>query len=157
MRTLALLSALLLPQYALAAVDDQVNADLEYGSFESPSSRVRPRFRYWLPDAGVNATIVQEDIKSAGAIGAGGVELVPYYNYGESAPGADWSKYGFGTPAFVDIFGAALRAHKDAGMVMDFSIGPAAGQGLPASVDDEGLQWDLVCSRLTACSMAYTD
>ncbi|KAI9035663.1 uncharacterized protein KD926_003141 [Aspergillus affinis] len=143
MRKLVFLSTLLLPQYGLAAVNDQVNADLDYGSFESPSSRIRPRFRYWLPDASVNATIVQENIKSAGAIGAGGVEFVPYYNYGESVPEADWSKYGFGTPDFVDIFEAALRAHKDAGMVMDFSIGPAAGQGVPASVDDEGLQWDL--------------
>ncbi|KAJ1713078.1 hypothetical protein NYO67_4773 [Aspergillus flavus] len=136
------LAALLLPQYGLA-VDDQVGAKIDYGTFENPAARVRPRFRYWLPDASVDPTIVQKNIKDAGANGAGGVEFLPYYDYGNVVPGADWVTYGFGTPAFVDIFKAALQAHKDAGLVMDFPLGPNQGQGVPASPGDEGLQWDL--------------
>jgi hypothetical protein len=104
--------------------------------------------RYWLPDASVDASIVQENIKSAGEIGAGGVELLPFYNYGGQLggepTGANWSKYGFGTLAFREIFVAALRAHKEAGLHMDFALGPNQGQGVPAHPDDEGLQWDLV-------------
>ncbi|KNG86833.1 hypothetical protein ANOM_004910 [Aspergillus nomiae NRRL 13137] len=136
------LAALLLPQYGLA-VDDQVGAKIDYGTFENPAARVRPRFRYWLPDASVDPAIVQKNIKEAGINGAGGVEFLPYYDYGNTVPGADWVTYGFGTPAFVKIFKAALQAHKDAGLVMDFPLGPNQGQGVPASPDDEGLQWDL--------------
>lgn len=128
--------------------DDQVAANIDYGSFKSPSAIVRPRFRYWLPDASVDPDIVQQNIKSAGSIGAGGVEFLPFYNYGGQAggvpPGADWSKYGFGTDAFKNVFLAALKAHKEAGLGMDFAFGPNQGQGVPAESDNEGLMWDLV-------------
>lgn len=137
------LAALLLPQYG-RAVDDQVGAKIDYGSFEDPAARIRPRFRYWLPDASVDSATVRQNIQDAGALGAGGVEFLPYFNYGEEVSGADWSTYGFGSPAFVKLFKAALQAHKDAGLVMDIPFGPSQGQGVPARPDDEGLQWDLV-------------
>ncbi|KAB8214872.1 hypothetical protein BDV33DRAFT_227939 [Aspergillus novoparasiticus] len=118
------------------------------GTFENPSVRSRPRFRYWLPDAGVDKEIVSTNIKDSGERGAGGVEFVPFYNYGGEAgdppPQANWVTNGFGTPAFRDVFRAALQAHKDAGLLMDFALGPNQGQGVPASSDDPGLQWDLV-------------
>ncbi|KAF9629124.1 hypothetical protein BFW01_g10327 [Lasiodiplodia theobromae] len=118
------------------------------GTFEVPSARVRPRFRYWLPDPGVNKTLLAEDIKAAGDIGAGGIEFLPFYGYGgvidTYIPAANWSKNGFGTPAFLDAFRVALKAHKDHDMVMDFALGPNQGQGVPAESTDEGLQWDLV-------------
>ncbi|KAJ5670799.1 uncharacterized protein N7477_006162, partial [Penicillium maclennaniae] len=130
-----------------ADADDQTSARINRGSFENPAARLRPRFRYWLPDASVDAKTVQDNIKSAGAIGAGGVEFLPFYNYGAQlspAPkGSDWSKYGFGTPAFKKLFLAALQAHKEAGLAMDFALGPNQGQGVPADPTDEGLQWDL--------------
>lgn len=120
------------------------------GDFLSPPSQQRPRFRYWLPDASVDARTVQSDITSAGIIGAGGIEFLPFYNYGgQLGPpvGVNWSTHGFGTPAHLNLFTPALEAHKDAGMVMDFSLGPNQGQGIPAHPDDEGLQWDLVSVR----------
>ncbi|KKA22163.1 hypothetical protein T310_3800 [Rasamsonia emersonii CBS 393.64] len=130
-----------------ADTNDQVGANINYGTFQNPSARIRPRFRYWLPDASADTTTVQEDIKSAGVIGAGGVEFLPFYNYGgeigPAPPGADWVRYGFGTPAFRQVFRAALEAHRENGLVMDFALGPNQGQGVPAEYDDEGLQWDL--------------
>ncbi|KAJ0426808.1 hypothetical protein BJY00DRAFT_320442 [Aspergillus carlsbadensis] len=117
----------------------------EDGTFKNPSMATRPRFRYWLPDASVNATVVANDIEAAGSVGAGGVEFIPFYNYGGEAPtGADWATYGFGTPMYRDIFVKALETHADNGMVMDFPLGPNQGQGVSARWDDEGLQWDLV-------------
>ncbi|KAL0777299.1 hypothetical protein CaCOL14_006817 [Colletotrichum acutatum] len=117
-------------------------------NFLHPPSRERPKFRYWLPDASVDAGTVEADIKAAGDIGAGGVEFLPFYNYGgELGPapiGVNWSTYGFGTPAHLSLFTSALKAHKHAGLVMDFSLGPNQGQGIPAHPEDEGLQWDLV-------------
>jgi hypothetical protein len=134
-------------------VERERSQDRHYGDFMHPAPRDRPRFRYWLPDASVDPDILKTDIASAGSIGAGGIELVPFYNYGGSLggppPGVDWSKYGFGTPAFLELFESALEAHAEARMVMDFAFGPSEGQGIPASPDDEGLQWDLVSLRLT--------
>ncbi|KAH8589577.1 hypothetical protein B0O99DRAFT_664485 [Bisporella sp. PMI_857] len=120
------------------------------GSFSNPDPVVRPRFRYWLPDASVDADIVAADILAAGAVGAGGIELLPFYEYGGalgSMPlGANWSSYNFGTGPFRDLFSAALTAHEQNGLVMDFALGPNQGQGVPASPVDPGLQWDLIPS-----------
>ena len=115
-----------------------------YGTFKEPAARVRPRFRYWLPDASVDPTIVQKDIRSAANLGIGGVEFLPFYNYGGDTPIVDWSKYGFGTPAFQTLFRAALQAHRECGLLMDFAMGPNQGQGVPAETNNPGLQWDLV-------------
>lgn len=38
---------------------------------------------------------------------------------------------------------AALQAAKDSGLIIDLSLGPNQGAGVPAEYDDEGLQWDL--------------
>jgi hypothetical protein len=131
--------------------NSQSSATVEAGSFQSPSALVRPRFRYWLPDPSVDPAVVRNDIHSAAAIGSGGIEYLPWYNaggvLGGAPPGADWSKYGFGAPESNKMFIAALEAHRDAGLVMDFSIGPDQGQGVPAEMNNEGLQWDLVSDQ----------
>ncbi|KAL4926582.1 uncharacterized protein BDV17DRAFT_293381 [Aspergillus undulatus] len=61
-----------------------------------------------------------------GALGAGGVEFLPFYNYGGEQgampDGADWSRYGFGTPAYQDMFRRALEVHAESGLVMDFTL-----------------------------------
>ncbi|CAG8902477.1 unnamed protein product [Penicillium egyptiacum] len=133
---------------ARAYTNDQIAAKIDKGTFQSPSALLRPRFRYWVPDSSVEETAVRHDIESAAAIGAGGVEFLPFYNsggvLGGAPPGDDWSKNGFGTPASNRIFQAALETHRDAGLVMDFAIGPNQGQGVPANPNDEGLQWDLI-------------
>lgn len=121
--------------------------------FASPPASSRPRFRYWLPDASVDVSVVQADIASAGAIGAGGLEFVPFFNYGGqmgAAPkGSEWSKYAFGSPAFKELLVSALTAHKEHELMMDLAIGPNQGQGVPANSTDKGLQWDLVCMTLS--------
>ncbi|KAK6837826.1 hypothetical protein RU639_001536 [Aspergillus parasiticus] len=131
-----------------AGNNDQFSSDIDPGTFQSPSAIILPRFRYWLPDPSVDERVVRDDIKSAADVGAGGVEYLPWYNaggfLGPAPPGDDWGKYGVGTPAFNRLFQAALEAHRDAGMVMDFAIGPNQGQGVPAAPTDEGLQWDLI-------------
>lgn len=62
--------------------NDQTGADIDYGSFENPSSLVRPRFRYWIPDASVDLEVVADDFAKAKAVGMGGLELLGYYLYG---------------------------------------------------------------------------
>ncbi|KAM3084282.1 hypothetical protein ACMFMF_001639 [Clarireedia jacksonii] len=129
-----------------ASTEDKLGAQLAYGSFKNPGAVVRLRFRYWLPDAGVNDSIVQENIQSAGAIGAGGVESTILFVWRRDP--VCWSWTGLGhvwiwTDAFRKVFIASLQAHKDNELVMDFALGPNQGQGVPARTDDGGLQWDL--------------
>ena len=130
----------------------------DYGSFEKPGANVRARFRYWMPDSSVDPAVVKADIHASAALGAGGVELLPFYNYGGgiAPPGVNWSTYGFGTPAFLQLFRAALEAHRETGTKMDFALGPNQGQGVPAASDDEGLQWDLVSKHSTQLCDAGT-
>lgn len=89
--------------------DPSFDAVVDKGTFESPSKNVRPKFRYWIPDASVDPEVLAQDVKSAADVGCGGLELLGYYLYGgpptngagrgSYAP-VDWAKYGFGTPAW---------------------------------------------------------
>ncbi|THW43029.1 hypothetical protein D6D22_04627 [Aureobasidium pullulans] len=128
--------------------NDQVDADIGYGTFEAPSANVRPRFRYWVPDASVNLSQVAADIKDVKRVGAGGVELLGYYNYGDttffiSAIPTDWTKYGWGTPAWRQLQDTALKATKDNDLIIDLALGPNQGAGVPAPYNSDGIQWDL--------------
>ncbi|KAH9845761.1 alpha-L-rhamnosidase [Teratosphaeria destructans] len=131
--------------------DDQVGADIPYGTFQDPSAQVRPRFRYWIPDASVNLSYVVEDLAQVKAVGAGGVELLGYYLYGnfpsfiaEGGPApTDWTKDGWGTEAWKALQDTAFQATKDQGLFMDFSLGPNQGAGVPAETGDPGIMWDL--------------
>lgn len=118
------------------------------GNFSNPLSSSRPSFRYWLPDASADGKVVKEDIGSVAQIGGGGVEFVPFYEYGGifnvPPPGISWSKYAFGTKYYNELFRTALEAHHENDLLMDFSLGPNQGQGVPSSPEAEGLQWDLV-------------
>ncbi|KAI9687503.1 MAG: hypothetical protein M1822_002113 [Bathelium mastoideum] len=126
--------------------DSSVNAAIDAGTFQNPSVNVRPRFRYWVPDASVDHEQAAQDVATAKAAGAGGVEVLGYYLY-NSAPGnyapSDWATYGWGTPAWKQLFDAIAQAHQDNGMIMDFAMGPNQGQGVPADPDNDGLMWDI--------------
>jgi hypothetical protein len=62
--------------------DSLVNAALNNGTFREPSVLVRPRFRYWVPDASVDHEVLASDITEAKTAGAGGVEVLGYFLYG---------------------------------------------------------------------------
>ncbi|KAI1409815.1 hypothetical protein F5Y13DRAFT_202982 [Hypoxylon sp. FL1857] len=136
----------------------QLSSNDGLGSFVNPAVVVRPRYRYWLPDASVEPKYVAEDIAELGARGAGGIQFLNYYNYGGSSGSAatDWNIYGYGTPAYREVLKAALQAHKDNGLVMDFSMGPQSGQGVPAEPDNPGLAWDLVSYNATILNGIYS-
>jgi hypothetical protein len=118
------------------------------GTFANPSAQVRPFFRYWLPDGSVDPTVVASDIRSAAEVGAGGIEFLPYYGYGGAIggnpPGSDWVTYGFGSAPLQHLLQVALEAAKENSVLVDIALGPNQGQGVPASPDADGIQWDLV-------------
>jgi hypothetical protein len=144
------LCALSLVPLCTSSACSHTNTSTDAGSFLKPAPISRPVFRYWLPDAGVDASIVSNDINGAAHVGAGGIELLPFFEYGGQLggmpAGTNWSTYNFGTAAFLNILSAALDAHEKNGLRIDIPLGPNQGQGVPAHPDDEGLQWDLVSS-----------
>ncbi|PYI20353.1 secreted protein [Aspergillus violaceofuscus CBS 115571] len=151
-------SALIVPGTSAHGTNDQVLADLDYGTFQNPSNLVRPRFRYWVNDASVSPSTVEQDLKDIAKSGAGGLELLGYYNYGDSdnfggglqAPlQADWTEYGFGSPAWKNLSLTVLRTAKELGLVVDFAVGPNQGAGVPAPYHDEALLWDLAAHNAT--------
>ncbi|KAI9692010.1 MAG: hypothetical protein M1820_009585 [Bogoriella megaspora] len=132
--------------------DPFVYARIDAGTFRDPSVNVRPRFRYWIPDASIDHQQAVQDIAGAKAAGAGGVEVLGYYLY-DSAPGnfapTNWATYGWGTPAWKELFDTVARAHQDNEMIMDFAMGPNQGQGVPAEPDEDGLEWDINAYNVT--------
>lgn len=99
------------------------------------------------------------DIRAAKEVGAGGLEFLPFYLYGfgiESLRGSgrevfatlpDWSRYGFGTPAFVDLFRDSLKAAQDADVILDYALGANQAQGVPSQVSTAGLAVQLLMGR----------
>ena len=125
---------------APATSNDLVN------NFANPEASVRPRFRYWVPDASVDLDTLKNDIVSASEAGAGGVELLGIYDYGFQAPlepTPDWNTFGWGTPAWQAVLERALQTHKAYNLKMDFAIGPSYGQGVPVEPESPGLAWDI--------------
>ncbi len=49
-------------------VDPSVNSPLDKGTFQDPSVHVRPKFRYWIPDASVDPAIAANDVRAAGSV-----------------------------------------------------------------------------------------
>ncbi|KAI1275503.1 hypothetical protein F5Y07DRAFT_170671 [Xylaria sp. FL0933] len=117
--------------------------------FDSPSSEYRPKFRYWFPDASVPHESVTRDIDEVAAVGGGGIEFVPFYNYGLGPAVTDWSIYGFGTEAFKSLLLAALNTTANNGLVFDFALGPNQGAGVPSKVATPGLAMELVYGNVT--------
>ncbi|KAK5742028.1 hypothetical protein LTR17_003536 [Elasticomyces elasticus] len=130
----------------------------EQHDFANPGPRTRPKFRYWIPDASVDTAVVARDVKAAGDVGMGGMELLGYYLYGGppsngagrglAAP-VDWATYGFGTEAWNMVFQAFVMATEASEMVMDFAIGANQGTGVPAVEDSDGLAWDIAAYNVS--------
>ncbi|KAJ0342183.1 hypothetical protein COL26b_000679 [Colletotrichum chrysophilum] len=120
--------------------------------FDDPSTEYRPKFRYWLPDASVPHQSVVDDVNHLAEVGAGGLEFLPFYNYGLGPALTDWSMYGFGTEAFKGVLAAALNATAAHGLQLDLALGANQGAGVPSVVETVGLAKELVYGNITVPS-----
>lgn len=104
--------------------DSLVNAAIENGTFQNPSVNVRPKFRYWIPDANVESSVLANDVYEAGRVGAGGMEVLGYYDYGATPQGIgnfapnDWTVYGWGLEAWKAVLRAIAQATKNFGLIV---------------------------------------
>lgn len=90
---------------------------------------------------------VRSDISDLAAVGSGGLELLPFYFYGNpsnSHTPTDWTHFGFGMEAFQHVFSQALQAAVDNELLFDFSLGANQGQGSPIKPGTDGLAVQLV-------------
>ncbi|KAF5700321.1 hypothetical protein FGLOB1_10853 [Fusarium globosum] len=118
--------------------------------FTAPAAEYRAKFRYWLPDADVDHDVLKTDIQDLQKLGAGGLEFLPFYNYGFG--GVNDSKmetYAFGKPAFRDVLQIALEATKANGLSMDVALGASQGQGVPSKPLTPGLAVQLVYGKVS--------
>ncbi|KAI1031719.1 hypothetical protein LB504_000062 [Fusarium proliferatum] len=118
--------------------------------FTAPAAEYRPKFRYWLPDADVDHDVLKADVENLQKLGAGGLEFLPFYNYGFG--GVNDSKmetYAFGKPAFRDVLQIALEATKANGLSMDVALGASQGQGVPSKPLIPGLAVQLVYGKVS--------
>ncbi|KAI0475378.1 hypothetical protein GGR56DRAFT_510973 [Xylariaceae sp. FL0804] len=141
------LTALLacLAQVALAVA----SSSAALADFAVPPNLFRPRFRYWLPDASVPASVVSRDFQSIADVAGGGADFLGFYNYGLGPALTDWSVYGFGTDAWKQLFTAALETCAANGLELSFALGPNQGAGVPAVPETPGLAKELVYGNAT--------
>jgi hypothetical protein len=162
--TVVALEQTVLPGFASRSVEHPALVQ----GFDTPSVEHRPKFRYWfavlsslaagrlltsskrLPDANVDHNILADDIRALKDIGAGGLEFIPFYNYGFGSPDiSNWDVYAFGKPAFKDVLLTALESCRANGLVMDFALGASQGQGVPVEPLTPGLAVQLVYGKTT--------
>ncbi|KAL4901559.1 hypothetical protein BDW74DRAFT_181570 [Aspergillus multicolor] len=120
-----------------------------FQDFKSPSAEYRTRYRYWIPDASVNITSVISDIEAIKTIGGGGIQFLPFYNFGfnmnpTELPYAAWTEYAFGSEPFKEVFKTAVNASKANDLGFTFFIGGSQGQGVPSEPLTKGLAVHLV-------------
>ncbi|KAI0891900.1 hypothetical protein F4806DRAFT_506391 [Annulohypoxylon nitens] len=112
-----------------------------FDGFASPDVQYRPKFRYWLPDASADVDAVVQDVTNIAAVGAGGLEFIPYYQLGPQP--TNWSKYGFGSESHRIIFRAVMKSVAENKILLDFSVGGNQGQGVPSEPGVVGLALEL--------------
>ncbi|WP_242334231.1 glycosyl hydrolase [Streptomyces formicae] len=105
-------------------------------AFADPRPEVRPRFRWWWPDALVDTHEIEREIDQIAAAGFGGVEIAAVTHSMRGGGTIDPVRYGWGTPAWVGAVEAALRRAKKRDVTVDLTLGPAWPNSVPSITPD---------------------
>ena len=97
--------------------------------------------RAFLPE------VLSQEMVSIASIRAGGLEFVSFHLFNEiigaESPPPDGNIYGFGTPAFRNVFQTTLETTKGSGLLFDFAVRANQGQGIPSVPEAPGLAAEL--------------
>ncbi|KAJ5610735.1 hypothetical protein N7510_007454 [Penicillium lagena] len=107
-----------------------------------------------LPDASVTSAGITEDVAALGQIGAGGTEFLNWFGSPTGNPPSNWTIYGYGTPEYVRVLKAAMKAHLDNGLTFDYAM--SNNGAVPAAYNNPGLAWALKSSNITIKNGNYT-
>ena len=123
------------------------------GDFNDPVGLARPYFRYWVPDADVDDSVLRYDIEQMQQAGWGGVEIICLENYGIELAVVNPAIYGYGGDKWRARFTSMLRTSKDLGMLVDFALGPTQGASIPIlDPDSPGMNTELCYGNLSLTS-----
>ncbi|MBF4550807.1 glycosyl hydrolase [Pseudoclavibacter sp. VKM Ac-2888] len=128
--TAASLSVLLSPLLATPATADPTPPTaavpvIDTAAFADPPSAVRPMFRWWMPLAYTEDSVLREQLDQIAASGAGGVEVAPFIVAGEgNQSNAFLAEYGWGTPAWAHKMEVITEKAAELGLIVDQNLGP---------------------------------
>ncbi len=112
--------------------------------FKNPVGLARPTFRYWIPDADVNDTVLVADLQQMKNAGWGGVEIICLENYGIEPDVVDPALYGYGGTDWYGKFNLLLHEALKLDMRVDFALGPTQGASIPIlDPDSPGMNTEL--------------
>ncbi|MFF3493204.1 glycosyl hydrolase [Streptomyces sp. NPDC002795] len=100
----------------------------------APPPSVRPKFRWWWPDARVDTGELAREIRQIADAGFGGVEIAAVTHSMDQQ--LDTVRYGWGTEAWRAAVEAALREAKKRDVTVDLTIGPAWPAAVPSLTPD---------------------
>ncbi|GAA2297558.1 glycosyl hydrolase [Streptomyces kunmingensis] len=109
-------------------------ARLPGADLRDPAAAVRPKFRWWWPDALVDTGEIAREIREIAAAGFGGVEIAAVTHSMDEQ--LDTVRHGWGTVAWRAAIEAALREAKKRDVVVDLTIGPAWPAAVPSITPD---------------------
>ncbi|PPF41912.1 hypothetical protein C5B85_18060 [Pseudoclavibacter sp. AY1F1] len=128
--TAASLSVLLSPLLATPATADPTSPTaavpvIDTATFADPPASVRPMFRWWMPLAYTEDSVLREQLDQIAASGAGGVEVAPFIVAGEgNQSNAFLAEYGWGTPAWAHKMEVITEKAAELGLIVDQNLGP---------------------------------
>jgi len=112
--------------------------------FNNPIGLARPTFRYWVPDADVEKTVLAADLLQMKNAGWGGAEIICLENYGIEPAVVDPALYGYGGSDWYQKFNLMLQTAQDLGLRVDFALGPTQGASIPIlDPDSPGMNTEL--------------
>lgn len=121
--------------------------------FDNPTGLARPTFRYWVPDADINDTVLSFDLEQMKKSGWGGVEVICLENYGIELAVVDPAIYGYGGKDWSDKFNSMLHTADELGLLVDFALGPTQGASIPIlDPDSPGLNTELAYGMINLTS-----
>ncbi|GAA3960083.1 glycosyl hydrolase [Actinomadura viridis] len=131
-----LASALPLGGPAVADAAPGQAGPLAADGFARPAAAVRPRFRWWWPDAHVTPAEIRREIDQIADAGFGGAEIVALHHSIRDKSVLDPENHGWGTPAWNAGVEAALDQARKRGITVDLTIGPAWPAAVPTLTPD---------------------
>ncbi|KAB8196015.1 alpha-L-rhamnosidase [Nonomuraea phyllanthi] len=101
------------------------------GWFARPRAAVRPRVRWWWPDAHVDPAEIRREVDQLADAGFGGAEIAAVHHSISDKSVLDPVGHGWGTPAWNAAVEAALDQAARRGLTIDLTIGPSWPAAVP--------------------------